>query len=144
MSTAVGNVNGISQRIHNGDFVWTRNDATIHWECVSESNRKIMKKHVSGQDQLIGFRNLLLKDKLRVVKDMGWPRESVSSYTHTGKAVPLSSEYIDTYQQCSGPESEGDASAMLPPSLGWKIGAQHFEGLVDAVGGYYTVEYVFI
>lgn len=130
----------MSKLIHNGEFVWGRNEARRHWECVSASNRKTMKKHVLGEDQLTGFYDLLIKDKLKVVKAMGWPSASVFRYNQTGEADPLISEY----EQISGSESEDDAFAMLPLSLGRRIGAQHVEGLAEAVGRFSIVEYVFI
>lgn len=140
-----GKVNGHGRRlIRNGELVLVMGNSRSHWNCISLRVKKMIKKQFLGQNQLTGFHDLSLEDKLRVVKAIGWPRESIANYIEKDELDTFGSEYRNTSRRLSGSQSEGDGSVMPPSSSRRKLGAQHAKDLVNAVGGLTVVEYVFL
>ncbi|KAH9477603.1 hypothetical protein JR316_0009825 [Psilocybe cubensis] len=92
-----------------------------------------MNKHVFGSDQLAGFDDLLLKDKLKVARSMGWPTSG--SVASVGQ-IHAERTSITKYGQRSGWGSAEDALPNSGWSSGRQIGAQAAESDTDDVGGF--------
>ncbi|PPQ87251.1 hypothetical protein CVT25_004101 [Psilocybe cyanescens] len=84
-----------------------------------------MKLHIPGEDHLNGFNDLLLKDMMRVVNDMGWKNVVKSS---SMGIVNSPGPILTGPNQQSASESEDDTFENPPLRLETKIGAQHAGG----------------